>query len=240
MILKKSKLIQIIVFSLVFLTVELVFDFTISAEENKKNSVYFLNNQGQVNASIFSKDDILYPGKKIVKEFYIANDNNFKCELRTLDINGELRDKNKNLIASTQHEYQEFMNNVDINLYTQDREFFKGTAEEFIKANLLNGNSIFISKNSKLKFIMEINMNMKPDNSTMNMEYIFTLSSNLLGDEIHSDNLVQTGSKFDTGVLIIIGCILFGSGLAICFFHKTNICRIKEKAWSFLKKPTKY
>lgn len=224
MIFKKLKTIIILILSVV-----LLYGSCVSAEEAKGHTIYFLNHEGQVNASIFSKADMLYPGKKIVKEFYIANDNNFKCEIKTLDIFGELRDKNNTILSDPQHAYREFMDNVKINFYSDDRKYFNGNAEDFLKSNLLNNQSIFIDKKSKKKFTIEIEMDMKADNSTMNLQYIFTLSTNIFGDEVNNGNLVQTGSRIDTNILIIIGTIIVLSGVLLYILYKKDYSNIKEK-----------
>lgn len=225
--LKNIKRIFIIVFSIL-----LVLSGTAYADENevKKDTVYFLNDRGQMNQSIFSEKDMLFPGEKIEREFYIANTNSFKCELKTLDItNGELRDRKNNVLGNTDDRYKEFMRTVKIHFYTEDRELFKGSAEDFFKANFLDNKPIEINSNDKKKFIMEIEMDMSSDKKTMDLEYIFTLVSNLCGDEGKIGNLVQTGGRIDTTVLLISGITLIIIGIALYCSRKIGLfCKGKK------------
>lgn len=207
-ILKKT-IISVII--LLPLTMEGVSYPKVQAKDNKESRAYFLNHRGQINEPIFNKDELLYPGKHIVKNFYIANNNDFNCFIKEFKAEGCIEKKNGEALNREDLAYKEFVDKVNVKLYTENSELFNGNAEEFLQFDLGN-DSISIEGKQEKKFSMEIAMDEAANNSAMGINYNFSLLANLNGDNNSILSEVKTGSLINMRVLIITGmiCIIIG------------------------------
>ncbi|ERI92105.1 hypothetical protein HMPREF1982_02645 [Clostridiales bacterium oral taxon 876 str. F0540] len=221
---------------LIVLGISSMFNLKVYAEENNKTqSIYYLNSNGIVNGTLFSNEDVLWPGRKISKEFYIANDNNFNCIIKNIVIDGELRNKNSVILNVEDIQYKEFMKNTFIKMYCDDKEIFSGNADSLIWINMPDETTINSYK--KKKFVMEFYFDEAANKSAMDMKYILNMQTNFdatdsISTDIPSDisdmiekgvlgtSLVQTGYFIDYNLLLISGALLTILGLALVLKKK--------------------
>lgn len=217
--------------------------------EEVSSKVYFLNESGQINESLFKDDEYLCPGSNMVKEFYIVNNNDFTCSIKSLKVGGNLiqgsgADKNRvfsdslHLQISAEKDgikylnengklsnsgYREFMDNVHIKFYAENIELFNGSAEDFLKVDIKPEN-LDIKGRDKIKLVMELSMKEMTNNEAMDKVYMFNILTNLIGENAkiqssESGNLTQTGGIINTRYMMIAGGILIIVGF-ILFLNK--------------------
>ena len=212
---------KIYVFTVVSLAVLFfanVFNITLKAAEDEKKIVYHLTNKGNVNEVLFTGDELVWPGKTLKKEFYIANDNGFQCYIKNIIVDGELKNKEGKKLDKDTIEYKNFMKDAKIIFSYEGKEIFNGSGEEFLSANLLGDNSIAINSGEMKKFAIEFTFDKASSNSTMNLQYIFNIHANIAAAE--GTGLVQTGYLIDDKVLIAAGIIFCLLGVTVILKKK--------------------
>lgn len=199
------------------------------AEEASNKKIFYLNEKGVTSGLIFSKEDLLWPGKKVVKEFYIVNDNNFKCYLKNLSVGGKLEKQNGTQLNSSREEYRNFMNNVQVRFCTENKELFNGSAEEFLNINAINNNCFALNEKEKKKFYLEFYFKEGANNSTMNLNYIFNINANYFNENKSILSEVKTGAVIDNKMLLIIGLLLCIGGITSVLISRITINREEAK-----------
>lgn len=189
-----------------------------NAEEEKPSKAYFLNDRGQINESIFTEEDILWPGRKIVKDFYIVNNNEFIFNIKNFKTNGSITLNNNKNLASNNSAYEDFVDNVNVKLYMENKEIFNGNAEEFLNMEIINDKIIVMAKD-KMKFSMNISMSENASNESMGISYMFKILANINDEDTSASSLVKTGSMINTKILTITGATFIILGFII-FLNK--------------------
>lgn len=210
---------------------------TIKANDNSQEKVFYLNNNQSIEGTLFTSDELLSPGDKLIKNFYIANDNDFKCILKSIIIDGKIYNNQGKLLKKEDTEYQNFIKNSKINFYCEDKIIYSGNVDEVLTFNLADENSTDIEKGSKKKFKIEYSLGKEADESTMGLQHKFNINFNFSAvdaaviDEgggttiekgVLGGNLVQTGYFMDTKVLLIAGSLLCITGLLLFIKRKAN------------------
>lgn len=225
------------IFSLIFLVNFIFSKSYIMAEAQNTEKVFYLNEHQSIDGTLFTSDELLGPGDKLNKEFYIANNNNFKCTLKSISITGKIYNEKKKLLAKEDTEYQSFIKSSQMNFYCENEIIYSGNVDETLIFSSKDGNSVDLEKNSKKKFKIEYALSKEADSSTMGLEHKFDISFNFSGNDPNiidkgtdedivviekgvGGSLVQTGSMVDTKVLLGIGSIILVCGLVFSFKRK--------------------
>ncbi len=211
---------------LVAISIALFFGCTFSSivqAENKldKKGIY-LNQGGTANNSIFNDEMPISPGDKLVKEFYIYNNNKFGVSVNSISIEGNLLDSNGKIIDKSKAEYNDFLNNSFISFFSEDKEVFKGTLGEFLSLDLSSDKAIKIDKSALKNCTIEYKLSEAAGNSVMGMMYKFDVT---FGYSEAAD-IVKTGQRIDFKTLILIGTFLLNIGLSQLF--RKNIFSVKS------------
>jgi hypothetical protein len=191
-----------------------IFCTSVKANKNTPEKVFYLNNEQSIKGTLFTEDELIGPGDKLLKEFYIINNNSFKCFLKSIDLNGKLYDKNRNILNKDSNEFKNYMKNSRISFYCEGELIFSGNIDEILNISLTGDDSIEMIENGKKKFQVEYSLDKNADNNTMNMEHKFDISFNFSADDSQvidkgvSGGLVQTGSFIDIKLLLVLGSLL--------------------------------
>lgn len=189
----------------------------IHAEEKDTSKIYYLNDNGILNGTLFSSEDKLWPGRKIFKTFYIVNDNNFDCFIKNLSVEGKLKNKSGEALDV---ERNEFMRNIHISIFCEDNEVFNGVIGDLKYINLPY--EISIDSYNKKKFTIEIFLDEASGNSDMDLKYTFNIQTNFTDFNGISKILVQTGYFIDDSLLLLSGTLLCALGVLIIFKKKSK------------------
>jgi hypothetical protein len=190
----------------------------VQAEGNLGKKVIYLNQDQSINNTLFDNDKQVSPGDKLVKEFYINNNNKFKSSINSIAIEGRLSDDMGNIVDSNEAKYKDFFDNAIITFYCEGKELFNGTLEEFSKFDMSSENYIVISGNDSIQCTIEYKLNEAAGNSLMGMEYKFDIAFGY--SEV--DTIVQTGQMLDFGALILLGSLLCSIG-SLIVIRKTKL-----------------
>lgn len=187
--------------------------------------IIYLRDDGATNKTIFSDDIKLAPGDNLTKEFYVDNNNDFNCSINNIIIDGQLYDKNGQLMGKNSTEYSNFMNDSNVIISCDGKEIFKDKLKSLIDTGLSYSNKIFIDKNNSRRFEMSYSLDGASDNTIMGMEYKFDVKvsySSLENDEtidkgVSGINLPQMGYFFDTKILVSMGIFICCIGITFIF-----------------------
>lgn len=222
-------------FLLSFLFSFIYFNYSIKAAEEDTIKTFYLNDQQSVGGTLFSDDELLSPGDKIAKEFYIANDKEFKCFLKDILIDGKLYGSNKNILKEDEIAYKNYIKNSFITFYCEGKLIYSGNVQESLAFNLIGDDIIDIDKKSKKRFYIEYSLSENADKTVMGMQHKFNIDFNFssvdpngidhsetttIDKVVGGGHLVQTGSILDTKLLIVIGVLI--SVLGILLVTKKN------------------
>ncbi|MBK5240643.1 hypothetical protein [Clostridium sp.] len=230
----KSSFNAVFIISLFFNII--IFSTFVSANENIPEKVFHLNSDKSINGTLFTSDELIGPGDKLVKKFYIANDNNFNCFLKQIVIDSKFYNKNNVLLKKDNPQYLNYLENLSISFYCEENLIYTGKMDENLKLNFTGDKSIEIENSGKRKFTIEYMLSSDVDKIVMGMQHKFDIDFNFdkanasvtdfnkkpIAEKVVTGSvLVQTGSIIDTKVLIICGSILIILG--IMFLKKRKI-----------------
>jgi hypothetical protein len=182
----------------------------VQADSNSDKRVIYLNQSEDKDTFIFNNEMLISPGDKIIKEFKIINNNNFKSSINRISLKGSLFDNSGNIIDKSKVEYNEFLDNSMLTFYCDGKELFKGNLDEFLSFDLAGEQIIKIGKNESKNCAIEYEISENAGNRIMGVEYKFDMAF----DYSEISTIVQTGEMMDFKVLIIIGTLLLSIGLS--------------------------
>jgi hypothetical protein len=222
----KCSFVAVFIISLFFNVI--IFSTFVSANENTPEKIFHLNNNKSINGTLFTGDELIGPGDKLVKKFYIANDNNFNCFLNQIVIDGKFYNKNNVLLEKDNPQYLNYLDNLSISFYCEENLIYTGKMDKNLKLKFTGEQAIEIGNKDKRKFTIEYMLGSDAGNIVMGMKHKFDIDFNfdstdatvtdssiptITGKVVKGSVLVQTGSRIDTKVLIICGSILIILGI---------------------------
>lgn len=199
----------------------------VSAQSNiiSQTKTIYLNSEGSENKPIFNSQSPISPGDKIRQDFNIYNNNDFKCTLKYLVIDGEFFNQQSQVIDLNSIECVNLMNNSTITVYEGEKQLFKGNLSNFISIDFSDNNFIELDANSMKEFSIEYSLAEEADNSIMGLQYKFSIhtivssvdDSSIVnnintGDKekgITAGSLIQTGYLIDYSTLLVLGSFLW-------------------------------
>lgn len=205
------------IFIFTFLLVLNLLSVSVYGEETAQK-IFYLSDKGSMSRVLFTDEDTVSPGNELIKDFYVANNNDFNCILRNIVIDGKLFTNEGGVINKDGPEYKNFMDNARLEVFCGNKELYSGNADGFLNIDLSKYNYITIEGRDKKKFRIEFALDKAAGNLTMNKKYNFNIHANFaLSENSSSGRLVQTGSLLDEKAVITLGAVflIIGFGLVI-------------------------